>query len=178
MKRYFAAILLFTTFLFSSCKKEESYVMKEISQDEITYNQISTVYDHDEIVNLLNQQVNMFTICEKFNISQYKSVNKMYYTIIKTSKGLFSIMFDTDGTKANISPITFSSINNKENIEKLKVGMTLKDVQTADPDGQYNFLYHNSANYPRISYHYFVNGDAFSIKYEADIITQIVIFTI
>ncbi|MGN0517297.1 MAG: hypothetical protein ACI4II_01070 [Acutalibacteraceae bacterium] len=152
--------------------------MKEISQEEIIYNQISTVYDHNEIESLLNQQVNMFNICEKLNISQYKSVNGVYYTILKISRGLFNIMFDTDGTKADIKPIAFSSINNKEKVANINVGMTLKDVQTADPDGQYDFLYHNSANYPRISYHYFENGDAISIKYESDIITQIIHFTI
>lgn len=178
MKKYFLLTILFAIFLLTSCQKEEQHILKEVNQDIIIYSQIDTVSNHEEVVSILNQNVNMFTFCETLNISQYKSSGNMVYTVIKTTNGLFMVLFDSDGAHATIQQIEFSPIANKDRFANLKVGMTLEDARAADPDGRYDFLFHSSRNYPRISYHYFENGDCYSVRYEENVIAEIAHFTL
>ena len=152
--------------------------MVKVDQDVLIYNQIDTIYDHEEILNISNKNIDIFKFCEVLGINQYKSVGNINYTVLKTTKGLFLVLFDGDITHATIQQIRFSSITNQNSFDNLKVGMTLGNARTADPDGQYEFLLHSSQNYPRISYHYFENGDCFSVKYEGDIIVEIAHFTL
>lgn len=153
-------------------------ILQEEDQNILIYNQIDIVHDHDEILDTLNQTENMFDFCEAVNIDRYKSINNIKYVVLKTTDGLHLVFFDSDGANATMQKIRFSHISNKDSVSLLKVGMALEDVQIADPDGQYDFLLHSSGNYPQISYHYFESGDCFAVRYENNVIAEILFFTL
>ena len=161
----------------SACSKEQKN-MNKVNQDIIIYTKTEKVYDHNKIASAINRGESMFDYLESLNIENYKALKNCCYTVLQTTNGLQLLMFDSDGMHGIIQPVTFSSITNKKFVENLKVGTPLKNVMEVDPDGNYDFLYHSWTAYPQISYHYFEDGNCYSIEYVNGVISNIVLFTI
>lgn len=176
--RKIAVIVLCTLFFLISCDSEVQVSLTQASQDTIIFSQLDTVYSHDKVLDALSDNDDLFAFCKSLGITQYKSANSINYTVLKTTNGMYLILADYNGAYVTMRQIIFSPDINRECVADLKAGMTLDNAKAADPDGQFDFLLHSSQNYPRISYHFFENGDCFSVKYEEDIIADIAYFTL
>lgn len=176
-KRVFVCVIALGCFLVS-CSKEEDVTLKLVDQNFIIYSQIESECLYDEVLELINQNVDMRTFCKALDISHYKTVSNSLYTVIRTTNGYYVSLFDEEGGSATLLPIRFSQSSDQEQVSNLRVGMTLSDARKADPNGQYDFIYHSWSGYPCISYHYFENGYCYSIEYADNSISNIICFTI
>ena len=152
--------------------------MKEVEQSQLIYTHLEDEYNHNQILDMLGQNNDFLDFCKKTNISQYKSINGFRYVILKTNKGIFLILFDLDDRYTTMKQVTFSPDINRDRIASLNVGASLSSVQEADPNGQFDFLWHSWKNYPKVSYHYFESGECFVIKYEENVIIDIFYLTL
>ena len=182
---FLAVVCLFLT----SCNKGVIYELREYDQDVIFINQFDTVYDEDTILEKRSETADFYELCKSLGIDHMKTLNEYPYTVVNTENGFVLLLSDLKGeiTVQDIvsssstevqgivfSPFTevmdivFSPSANLEAVTQLETGMTLNDVQTADPDGYYNFLFTNWSDAPKYSYHYFETGDGFFILYDTD----------
>lgn len=176
--RKMLALIVLSLFLFTSCNQKEQQELIKTSQNELIYTQLDSIYDHSDVVNTLMQADSLFDFCEIMDVKQYKVLGEANYTVVQTTKGLFIIFSDKEGNYPTLRCIEFSSIRNKEKLANLTTDMSLDGVRSADPDGQYDFLYHNRSDYPQFSYHFFEDGDCFCIRYEQNEIVAITRFTL
>ena len=175
---FLAIVFLSLVLFFPACGNEPCFTMIEISQEEIEYKQDCTVYDYDILGFLQRENPDMESFCEKNGISHYKSINDMKYIVVNTTEGLFVVFFSADGKSSTIEKVSFSLSSNKANVEKLCEGSDLQAVLSADPDGQYPFLFAGWSGYPKYSYHFFEDGEGFFILYDTNIISSVTRFTI
>lgn len=178
MKKRVLVICFSLMILLTSCERGETHTLQEIEQDTLIFNQITEKLLYDDVALAISQKVDMYTFCKMFDISQYKSVNNIYYTVISTTDDQYLMLFDNNGLNPTMQQIKFSSLNNKESFSHIKVGMTLENAKVADPEGNYIFLFHSWKNYPQFSYHFFEDGECFYVRYEENTVVEIINFTI
>ena len=53
----------------------------------------------------------------------------------------------------------------KDDLLRIPIGVSVKQVQKIDPDGDYDFMFTSWSGYPQTSHHYTSDGYAFSIDY-------------
>lgn len=154
-----------------------------VGQDTIIYNSLNKTFSYNKFKNCVSSGLNMDSFSEEFDVKYYKSFEQwlygtLYYTVIGTDEGMFQVVFKNDGKLLTYLKIKFSDSDNEDEIRNIEIGMSLKEVRNADPDGAYPFLYHNASTYPQSSHHYFENGNYYCFEYEDSIVTHIVEYTI
>lgn len=157
---------------------ENSDHLSNIDSDNIFFNWFETVHDHQEIQDLLSQNPNMDDFLTALGITDVKTFKAVPYTVIETTKGIFWIYFPNDGAETALYQIEFSSSENHETVKNLTVGMALSDVLSADPDGDFPFLYVSQSGCPQFSMHFFEDGSAYWFEYRDSIICNIVQFSL
>lgn len=177
MKKSIIIALAVLLVCLSACGKEAEYTLKEYSQDTIFIKQQDKVYDFDDIITEIDKTDDFFSFCEDLEIKKIKSIMGDQYTVIKSTDGFYHLLSDAEG-KAILRKIEFSPIDHYDALSEIRVGMTVEDVQIADVDGSYDYLYANWSQFPKYSYHYFESGNCFYIRYADEVITSIVEFTI
>ena len=150
----------------------------ETNQNVILYNELNTTVDYDLVQQKITENDNLSMLCQSFHIQQYKKVNNLIYVVIHTSKGLAIIFFDSGGNNPYMQLIKFSGREYESGISALKKNMSLQEAMEADPDGQFDFIFHSWSEYPQISYHYFESGNCYIVMYENNIISNIIFLTI
>lgn len=78
------------------------------------------------------------------------------------------MLYSDADNKALLRKIEFSSIDDLEVVKKLDNSKALADVQAANPNGSYDFLFAGSFHFPKYSLHFFETGECFLIEYEDD----------
>lgn len=174
----FAFFVIFILVNIVSCSLKEEYVVNEADQKMIIYNESEQVYKFEDVKNYLNENIEVTVFCQEFKIPYYKHYNEMYYTVFNTDDGLKLFVFDSNRKFINIRDITFSKDADETGIKALTKGININEVRIFDPNGQYDFMYHNWSDYPKISYHYFGNGKCYTIFYKDNVIEDIYEFTI
>lgn len=139
--------------LLSSCSEEEKQAPKELPQSTIIMNQLENLYDYDAIIEEYNQTGAFSELCKKIGIEYTKIIDGFQYTVINSTHGYLLIISDINN-QALIRTIEFSPLSNLKPTSQLQIGMTLKDVQNADPSGAYDFLYAGSSDFPKYSLHF------------------------
>lgn len=164
--------------LLSSCKMGGQSELIKANQEVILFTQLGGVYDYADVVNAVKQTDSLFDFCNILGVKYYKAMEEFQYTVLETTEGLVMILADSTGAYLTLQNVSFSSLNNKDALIQVREGMSLEDVRSADPDGQYDSFLHNSSNYPQFSYHFFEDGECYFIQYKQNHIIAINTFTI
>ena len=142
--------------------------MELVDQNTILYKKCEKEYSYKTIEKLINKRLNMMELGCCLEIEHYKYSNESYYIVIKSDGGFIIIWFDAKMCYLSTSNILFSDDIYYASISSINVGDDLADVSVADKTGQFDFLYHSWSLYPKISYHYFENGECFVFTYDSE----------
>ena len=177
MKKGIALVVLILCLL-SACAKQPQ-APELAGQDVLLYTQVKGRVPEKEVDRLEAESASLTEFCSALNIGYYKKTEDEAYTVIRTGKGLFLVTFNADGVYESRREITFSKNDGASFGASLQTGTTtLKSVQDAEPDGQYDFLYAGWTDFPTYSVHFFKNGDCYWLWYEDDVLSEIIHFTI
>ena len=158
-------------------------VLKEVGQDVILYPQTESVLEFNEVESAVKQKVEIQDFCKQFDITQYKTYQyktrqSIAYVVCKTTDGPYLIFFDSVDPNCTMERISFSSTDSQSIVDKLQPGMMLRDVQLADPEGQFHYVYASFSGNKQYSCHYFETGECYYILYSGGVIEEIINFTI
>lgn len=160
-------ILLFICLLLSSCV-ERGHNMELVDQNTILYKECEKKYSHERIEKLVDKRLDLKELGRCLGIEHYKYSNENYYIVVKSDGGFIIIWFDANMCYLSTSNILFSDDIYYDSISLINIGDDLADVSVADKTGQFDFLYHSWSMYPKISYHYFENGECFVFMYDSE----------
>lgn len=151
--------------------------MQYVEQDYlfIDFDENNNLYSYKEF--LENFTGELSPIIDKYNLSKYKSIGDMHYTMIKTDEGWILICFGNDINECSYKLVNFSSNISEYDMNKIIKGDTINDVKNIDPNGDYEFQSHSWSEYPQISYH-FIDEYCYMIEYIDNVINTIKKFTL
>ena len=167
-------------FLFSSCAGEaQQQPAAFVGQQTVLYTEIKGRVSEKAVSRLEDASATLDAFCSELHIAHYKTFEEGSYIVLKTSRGLFLVVFDENGVYESRREITFSKNDGAGFFDALRIGKTtLDDVRAAEPDGQYDYLEAGWTEFPRYSFHFFRNGEACRLWFENDVLTEILRFTI
>lgn len=156
-------------------------------QEKIIYNEVQKEARFSDVAALCEERSkDMVSFCRLFSVPYYKysEESELWYTALNTEKGLalFVSNYETsahaDEKTSYAFTIHFSQPENEAAIEAVQIGTGLDAVEKADPDGLYP-LPDAAEGEPKLSYHYFENGNCYKIKYDENgFVSGITEFTI
>ena len=164
--------------LLGACVQTNANNMVYVGQEVVLYPTLNASYCYAEMRDYIYQKHPPKPFEEKFQIPFYKCINGVNYTVVQTDEGLCLVLFGNEDARGNIQKIAFSDKDAQKHIENLGEGATLTDVKNVDPKGDYSMFEADWSFFPRISYHYFENGDCYGIEYSDGQVVGIVKFSI
>lgn len=159
--------------------REGDIEMQILTQDEMIISRISGRQKFSKLRKYLEKAPTMEDFAQAYHVEYFKSVKcssdmpksvkpRAFYTVMDTDKGLVCISFDEQQAYSCMWIIWFSDNVKSREMDALKVGMDISDVQEIDPSGNYSFGYISTSEVDRVSYHYFIDGNCYVICYDED----------
>ena len=174
-------ILIFCLFfcVFQACQKTSQFELTEVGQETVLYPTLGGELSFKTVQKVLEKRSDMKEIFQQLGIRQVKRIDRYRYTPIKTDEGLFLLVFSESGTYEYLIKINLLGAEVEREFSMIKVNTSLDDVTKLDPpDGQYPFMYASFRDVSQFSYHFFESGNGWLIRYQNDVITEIIHFTI
>ena len=176
MKKIIIVYLLISMF-FTSCVSGRNNELLMVGQDTIIYKEQDHVCNDDNVRKAVENKTKLQDFCKSFSLPYYKQIIDETYTVVRTEKARYLIIFDEEDKADLLHLITFSTVDS-DVVAQIPVGTTFSEIMKLDPDGQYNFLYTSWSGAPQISYHFFESGKCFRLLYSNKELVQITPFTI
>lgn len=158
-------LLLVIISLFCSCSKPEGNLEIEISsENKTTFELSSKVYSNTELSEIISFKGNIKDFCKIHTIDCVRSVDLGYRISFVGNQSIGIIIFNKNGDR--IFSGIYELMPKNSSYETLKLSKTLGEVQKADPNGVYSFLYTGRNDIPKTSEHYSSDGYLTSIEYD------------
>ena len=160
-------IIFFLCSMLSSCvEKGNNMNMELVDQNTILYEKCEKEYSYKKIEKFTSNSISLTEFGRRFGVRQYKYNSGCYYVVVKTDEGFIILWFDAEMRYSWSSNIYFSDDIYYDSINSINVGDDLEDVMAADKTGKFDFLRTSWTLYPKISWHYFKNGECFCFTYD------------
>lgn len=124
---------------------------------------ITTKYSTEQLEYINSLEVNLYELDTEFPIQCIKQINNCFRVIYLSENNILHMIYDDNDTKCFGRVYDFSKL--KSDFSSMKIGQSLDDVMTIDPNGDYLFLY-TGCSTPRISSHYTTDGYLIKITYD------------
>ena len=172
-------LLMFVLVLLLSCvgchgheeireTNEETIVEVTVSPDDDTcFNLVNNIVSETELLNFLDTWPNAKELNEKYPIECFRHGidipiwGELIWATYRTDKGWVLVYFHED-MEYNAYRSTQMESKTKA-LDKVKVGMSVDEVEELDPAGDYWFRY---SNMRWVSYHYTEEGTEYFIAYD------------
>lgn len=167
--------LFLTVGLFLSCLgcAQQGVANNEVTispEDAICFNLVQAKTSEEELLNFLEAYPTVNELNQKFPIECFRRAvvpvkdksEELIWATYQTDKGWMLVYF-YDNLKYSGAYRTTKMESKTEKLNQVEIGMSVNEVETLDPAGDYWF---KSSNKPPISYHYTEDGIEYYIVYD------------
>ena len=147
---------------------EDLVIIEDHNQSIIKLSNIEYQYDNDEVLSFLSRKPSAEDLNKTFKFKYLKSFNDVYCCIIPTDEGRVLVAFDETRAYRSARSINVNTNTQPSEIEKLSIGVSISEVKNIHPEGDYSFLLASWSEYPKISYHFFKDGEGYCLIYDED----------
>ncbi len=120
---------------------------------------------YDELSELLESKPTLEELNARIPLEFVRKLETSYKAVVKTDQGWVQVFFEQDGTFFDSVEMGELKGVLKDDLLRIPIGVSVKQVQKIDPDGDYDFMFTSWSGYPQTSHHYTSDGYAFSIDY-------------
>ena len=165
-KLFLLACVLLTLSAFCSCTEGGNSLIIEISPSDKSLIELATeTYDETQLMNIVSFDGSMNDLNAKYPIECLRYRNGMYYAAYLGNGSIAILTFDRSYNK--VFDRIYGASLSKTDFDKSAKGMSLDEVRSIDPYGDYIFLY-VERNDIKQSAHCTNDGYYYTIEYVYD----------
>ncbi len=175
MKKILILLLITGMLILFACSSDERKIVGISTESEFEWKQlidsdrklediVTKCYSDDELNDIKKFSGTINELNIQFPIECIREDLYVYRISYMGESKVVMLTFDKQGKKCagNIYILK----NTKEDFENIKIGDKLESIKAFEPDGDYPFLYYNSAEIEKVSTHCSKDGYFITIQYE------------
>ncbi len=151
--------------LLCSCGTEKSGSEIKVSLSKSIFDLATVVYNESQLSEIADFDGSMSELDARYHIECLRKSGSVYRVSFLGEKNVAVVLFDESENKilGAVHKIRLTRFA----YDVFKIGQSLEEVMTADPEGEYLFLYTGRNDAPRVSSHYTADGYLITVEYDA-----------
>lgn len=159
-------LILLLLLTFCSCARNGDDKMKySISDTSRTlHTLITNTYTQEQLDEIEKISADFEVLNKKYPAQCVRKDETLYRVVYASENKLLILNYDMKGAivlHKQVSPKV-----EKKDLDQVKIGISVEDVQAIDETGEFYFLYTGNTDTPKISTHYTTDGYLFRIYYD------------